>query len=160
MSRESLDAVRTIRSILQNFHNDHGVVDIFRRGYKKHDILLAVYALNRLQKAALLHYQTQHLQDDESNNNTTTLLDSPLVQDLAHYAVYANIVYGWKMDLLALPWGRRRGKNQWHRSSPHVEMVTAQEASQTHRPAYWVVLDMRNVPLSWQSVARGLPTMS
>ena len=126
--------------MLQNFHNEHGVVDIFHRGYKKHDILLAVYALNRLQKASLLYYQTKHLpqhHDDESTSSSMEEVDPTLVQELAHYAVYANIVYGWKMDLLALRWRRK----PWQHHAPNVEIVTTQEASQTHRPAYWIVLD-------------------
>lgn len=148
-SRESVEAVKTIRSILQNFHNEHGVVDIFHRGYKTHDIIFSVYALSRLQSAAMVYEQQQQRRREESSpafDSQNDPADRQLLQDLAHYVVYANAVYGWKMDLalrLRLHVGgdiqallRRTGVQP-------EDVVVAEWESRTHRPAYFVVRDHR-----------------
>ena len=71
---------------------------------------------------------------------------------MAHYAVYANAVYGWKMDLLALRWRRLPFLGGGGGDVPALLRRTRLEAQDvvraewetsrtTHRPAYLVVRD-------------------
>jgi len=146
-SRESIDAAQTIRSIRNGFHNEHGVVDVFGRGYPKRDILCAVYALNRLQNAVLVLRQEQEQEQQQQNSSVVaaTTLDRQLLRDLAYYVVYANAAYGWKMDLLALRWRFHVGGDVQallRRTGLRAQdVVVAEWESQTHRPAYLLVRD-------------------
>jgi len=151
-SRESIEAVKTIRSILQDVHAEHGVVDVFKNGrYKKYDILFAVLALNRLQTAARMYEERQQQrQPQQEEIRPDNPEDCQLLHDLAHYAVYANAVYGWKMDLLALRWRRLHLMGggdvpallRRTRLEPEDVVRAEWETSRTtHRPAYLIVRD-------------------
>jgi hypothetical protein len=111
---ESTAAIKTVRDIITSV-NDHGVVDVFQK-YKIRDVTSSIYALSRLQRAAQ-HWQRQQVMpsDDDDDNSDDEydiddesslsscypiVKDAKLLEDLAHYAVYANTVYGWTMDLV------------------------------------------------------------
>ena len=117
MSKESQNAVKTIRRILRDFP-DHGVVDVFAT-YPTKDVVASILALSRLQRASA---HVQHLNQvterssnfdfvselllsgdykaqEEGQNDLSNEVE--LLSDLAHYAVFANAAYGWKMGILS-----------------------------------------------------------
>lgn len=153
-SRESVEAVKAIKAILSDAHQQHGVVDVFGK-YRTYDILAALMALNRLQNAALVYERTNT--NSRSNNNNIEHGQQPsseilpdceenkaLLKDLAHYAVYANAAYGWKMDF-AIRWRVHMGGNVQAllrlTGVARDDILLAEWESKTHRPAYFVVRD-------------------
>jgi hypothetical protein len=138
MSKESATAIKQIRKILTNVEA-HGVVDPFN---SKH-IWGAVYALSRLQRAAIWH-------DHLHQQSLPEIQDRKLLEDLAHYAVYANVAYGWKMDLAF----RRRlhlgGDLQAllrRTGIPLEDVIAAEWESRTHRPGYFIVRDQTKMKI-------------
>lgn len=140
-TKESADAVRHIRSILMSA-DDHGVVDIFAK-FKQREIWASMYALGRLQHAARFY-------DMKQERKIQPVTDHALLEDLAHYAVFATAAYGWPMDAM-------RPKKHWkdffgkprsdldtliHRTNIEEDDILEVEwESKTHRPAYFLVRD-------------------
>lgn len=136
MSKESSTAIKSIRKILTNVEA-HGVVDSFSR-FPNPEVWASVYALSRLQRAARLHDRRHQKQSFPVVHNRE------LLRNLAHYAVYANVAYGWKMDLAF----RRRlhlgGDIQAllrRTGIPLEDVIAAEWESRTHRPGYFIVRD-------------------
>jgi Lipase (class 3) len=76
-----------------------------------------------------------------------TEVDEHLVNDLVHYAVYAQAAYGWPMDL-ALRWRLHLGGNNQAlirlTGIDRSDVVKAEWSAQApHRPAYFIVRDHR-----------------
>ena len=90
LSVESATAVKTVRKILTQF-GDHGVVDVFKE-YPPRDVVSAILALSRLQKASQYYAEEHQLIAKEFN-------DPELLEKLARYSVFAKAAYGWTMDL-------------------------------------------------------------
>jgi hypothetical protein len=135
MSKESATAIKKIRTILSNVE-EHGVVDSFKK-YPNQDVWASVYALSRLQRAAIFH-------DRLYQQSFPIAQDRKLLEDLAHFAIYANVAYGWKMDLAF----RRRlhlgGDLQAllrRTGLPPEDVIAAEWKSRTHRPGYFIVRD-------------------
>jgi hypothetical protein len=135
MSKESAAAIKKIRMILTNVE-EHGVVDSFKK-YPNQDVWASVYALSRLQRAAIFH-------DRLYQESFPVAQDSKLLEDLAYYVVYANVAYGWKMDLAF----RRRlhlgGDLQAllrRTGTLEEDVIAAEWESRTHRPGYFIVRD-------------------
>jgi Lipase (class 3) len=141
-SRESVEAVKTIQSILSDVHEQHGVVDVFGK-YRPYDILAAVFALSRLQNAALIYERrtagppSPEIVPDNDENKA-------LLRDLAHYALYANAVYGWKMEL-AMHFRLHMGGNVQAllrlTGVKRDDIILTKWESKTHQPAYFLVRD-------------------
>ena len=120
--------MQTIRKIINNFP-EHGVVDVFSE-YPTKDVVMAILALSRLQRAFYTVNTSSNVGrtiggngDEENGNNNTdwkTYLNGffgkmteettnnsdiqteyKLLADLAHYSVFAHAAYGWKMGLLS-----------------------------------------------------------
>jgi hypothetical protein len=134
MSKESAAAIKKILTILANVE-EHGVVDSFKK-YPNQDVWASVYALSRLQRAAIYH-------DRLYEQSFPVFQDRKLLEDLAHYVVYANVAYGWKMDLAF----RRRFsggdlKALLRRTGiPLEDVIAAEWESRIHRPGYFIVRD-------------------
>lgn len=135
MSKESATAIKKIRTILANVE-EHGVVDSFKK-YPNQDVWFSVYALSRLQRAAIFH-------DRLYKQSFPVAQDRKLLEDLAYYVVYANVAYGWKMDLAF----RRRlhlgGDLQAllrRTGTLEEDVIAAEWESRTHRPGYFIVRD-------------------
>jgi hypothetical protein len=151
-SKESVEVVRTIRSILSNVHTEHGVVDVFGK-YRAMDVLSSIVALSRLQRIVVPYErsilmernncdQRRHNNDNHDNHNID---DWSLVQELVHYAKYAHAAYGWTLDL-ALRWKLHFGGNHQaliHLTGIHRDDIVMAEwhAKPPHRPAYYIVRD-------------------
>jgi hypothetical protein len=72
------------------------------------------------------------------------LNDLELLRDLAHYAVFANAAYGWKLDL-ALNGKVSRGDLQTLLKKTGIDpehVVTFESSARTHRPAFFIVRDV------------------
>jgi hypothetical protein len=103
--------------------------------------LIAAYALSRLQNAA--HYYEWQWQQEENINNNIIIDNEPeLIQELAHSAIYANVAYGWKMELAF--WQRLHFQALLRRTGVSKEDVIMVEwESKTHQPAYFYVRDRK-----------------
>lgn len=143
--------------------------------YTTADIVASFIALSRLQSLAWKSQQRQQFtklepwdggdarcspilassQHDFSSGgnqgNTNTDVESDnraLVQELAHYVVYANAAYGWSMDLATRQRVNIGGDTQtllrqmngWITRS---DIVMAKWQSKAHRPAYFIVRDRK-----------------
>lgn len=112
------------------------MVDLNKYGLR--DILVSMYALSRLQHCANLW--------DRQSHDFPQVRDHRLLDNLAHYAVYANAAYGWKMDLAFGGRLHLRGDGDLQtllrRTRVAAKDVLATKwESKTHKPAYFVVRD-------------------
>ena len=147
LSEETSNAVKTIREILRKFP-DHGVVDIFKL-YSTRDLLLSFLALSRLQRMNKFLEEQDVIQTNErdksnSNSDYHSLLDLNLIKDLAHYAVFANAAYGWKMRLL-MSGKLHIGNLKLLTDSTGIEeenIIHTNWRSKTHLPAFFIVRDV------------------
>ena len=138
LSPESAQAVKNVRTIIQSFP-DHGVVDVFKK-YPAKDVVISIMALAKLQRVAA-HYD--ELQDETKSMDNT--ISNDLLHELAHYAVYANAAYGWKLDL-AFKGKFRRNDLQTLLQSTGIQeedVIAAEWSAKTLRPAYFVLKDRR-----------------
>ena len=87
--------MKRIRSIIERLEDDHGVIDVFSR-YTSRDLVAAVAALSRLQRASDYYAKKYMPQSEPPDKLVTPELDPQLISDLAHYSVFANVAYGWK----------------------------------------------------------------
>ena len=85
--------MKKIRAMLANME-DHGVVDVFAK-FSSHEIAKSLYALYRLQRAALRYTATSETKEPDRHPDDLV----HVLEDLSHYVVYATAAYGWKMDL-------------------------------------------------------------
>jgi Lipase (class 3) len=149
LSQESIDAVKIIRSILSDVHTEHGVVDVFGK-YKTYDVLASILALSRLQSVVIA--QEQSLRKDwieiasgDSQSRDLSDANADLLQELAHYSVYAQAAYGWPMDLALrrrLHWGGNCQALVRITGIAQNDIVKAEwKARAPHRPAYFIVRD-------------------
>jgi hypothetical protein len=122
-----------IRRIIEQFE-DHGVIDIFKE-YAAKDVVGAIVALGKLQSAAAY--------SDDQKEHTGADIDPKLLQQLAHYSVYATAAYGWTMEVAfrgRLHMGNLRALLQ-KTGIQADDVVAAFWESKTHRPAYFIVRD-------------------
>jgi hypothetical protein len=141
LNPETVEAMKSIRGILSNFHDEHGVIDVFGK-YKKQDVLVSIFALSRLQRTAIQHEQRLSREADSRLINMQT--EPELLNDLAHYAVYANAAYGWKMDFATRLRIHTGGNLQALLRQTGIDaddVILAEWESKAHRPAYFVVRD-------------------
>lgn len=136
LSPESATAVKMIRTIIKQF-KDHGVVDVFKE-YPAKDVVMAIVALGKLQRASARH--------DEQVKAIRSHIDPILIEELAHYSLFANAAYGWTMEAA---FGRRlhMGNLQTLLKKTGIEaddVVQAAWESKTHRPAYFIVRDRKH----------------
>lgn len=127
MSVESATAVKTVRKILMQF-GDHGMVDVFKE-YPPRDVVSAILALSRLQKASQYYAEEHQLVAKEFN-------DPELLEKLARYAVFAKAAYGWKMDL-AMRGRLHLGDSQALLKETGIneeDVIVARWKARTHRP--------------------------
>jgi hypothetical protein len=136
LSAESTAAIKTIQNILSNAQ-DHGLVDVFGK-YPPAELAASVYALSRLQQAALRFeataLSTQHVPTSDDDDSSFWTLD--VIKELAHYAKFASAAYGWKMDLAfsgRLHWGDEEALVKVTGIS-RDNVVSMQWQSRTHRP--------------------------
>lgn len=97
---------------------------------------MSVYALGRLQHASKW-YQSL-------NQSLPEVEDAELLEDLAHYAVYANAVYGWTMELAfggRLNLGGDLATVLRRTSIPEDDVIATNWESRAHRPVYFLVRD-------------------
>jgi len=97
-----------------------------------------VYALYRLQRAAIRYEATQQMQPDRHPEDLLQVLE-----DLSHYVVYAAAAYGWKMDLAF--------QRRFHLGDEHAllrktgiqkeDIIKLNLKSKAHLPAYFLVRD-------------------
>jgi hypothetical protein len=136
--------MKSIRSILSNFHDEHGVIDVFRK-YRKQDVLISTFALSRLQRTVIQYEQSL---SQEANKASITMQTEPeLLNNLAHYAVYANAAYGWKMDFATRLRIHTGGNLQALLRQTGIgtdDVILAEWESKAHRPAYFVVRDQNH----------------
>ena len=161
LSKESATAVKTIRKIINDFP-DHGVVDIFSL-YSAKELVAAILALSRLQRAAIYATENNILNDDDDEeyissidllsaalgfknndeiNNDEEIYEKSLLADLAHYSIYAHCAYGWKFGLLS---GKLHlGDKAMLKKKIGIEkkhILSESWTSKTHLPAYFIVRD-------------------
>jgi predicted esterase len=135
---ESALAYQLIRELLRNTH-EYGIVDVFSK-YRHRVIWQSMTLLRTVHKAARMYCIHQLSSDPIS--------DKAWVEEIAHYAVYASVAYGWKMDFL-------RGGLRFndldilsHRTGVQEEdVLSARWTSLTHRPAYFLVRDVKRKTL-------------
>lgn len=145
LSQESVAAFKHIREMRLD---NHGVVDIFAK-YRKVDVAMSLLALGRLQERRRRRLWTKGADEGGLHSSYPLVDDAQLIDDLAHYAVFANAAYGWKMELAF-------GRGLWNplqRGDLHTVLRSTQIAeedviackwqSRAHRPAYFVVRDCR-----------------
>ena len=133
LSTESATAVGTVRKIITQF-GDHGVVDVFKT-YPPRDVVSAILALSRLQKATQYYAEEHQLVAKEFN-------DTELLEKLARYAVFAKAAYGWKMDLALrgkLHRGGDFGAMLKQTGIKEEDVVKASWQARTHRPVSMLV---------------------
>jgi len=79
--------------------SDHGIIDVFAT-YPARDVAASILAFSRLQ---------QYKMDNSNVNSSNCQMietqqflkqEQALIDDLAHYAVFAGVAYGWKLHLL------------------------------------------------------------
>lgn len=134
LSAESAKAVKTVHTIITQF-SDHGVIDVFKL-YPPKDVIVSILALAKLQRVvAFVDEQEPGVVWEDRN----------VLKELAHYAVFANAAYGWKMDLA---FGGRINRSDLQTLlsrtgiEPH-DVVHADWESKTHRPAYFIVRERK-----------------
>ena len=140
-SKESVEVVKTIQTILSNVHTEHGVVDVFGK-YRTIDVLTSIVAFSRLQRIVVPYERSLRT---ERNVEQCNDVDLNLVNELAHYAKYAHAAYGWTLDL-ALRWKVHFGGNNQalvRMTGIHRDDIVKAEwnAKAPHRPAYFIVRD-------------------
>jgi len=169
LSAESAGAISSIRTILCNLEEDHGVVDVLSL-YSPREVLLSGLALSRLQSAAIVAEERGCVSgtatrktsgrrigrlfgfgrdrgrvDSQAGTNSTSpaAIDPDLLEMIAHYAKFAVSAYGWKGRLALsgrLHWGDVRALEA--RTGIHrSDIIDANWRSRTHRPAYFIVRD-------------------
>jgi len=151
LSEETSRAVKKVRNIIKNFP-DIGIVDIFNL-YPTKDVVNSILALSRLQNLKRVEDEISERKYDFSNpskeasssdinKNNVSMNEPELLCDLAHYAVFANAAYGWKMGLFSR---RPRIGNLAALTSKtgigRRDVIAAKWGSKTHRPAYFLVRD-------------------
>mmetsp|Transcript_23876 Transcript_23876/g.36106 ORF Transcript_23876/g.36106 Transcript_23876/m.36106 type:complete len:402 (+) Transcript_23876:553-1758(+) len=136
LSSESVGAIKAIRKMITQL-KEHGVVDIFR-DYSTKDIVSSFLALFKLQQAAA-YYGEQKRTEGHSVNKK-------LLQRLAYYSVFANAAYGWKMEAASNGKLDRGNLRTLVRKTgiKEEDVVAAKWASKTHRPAYFIVRDLKH----------------
>lgn len=151
LSEESATAVKTIRTILSSME-DHGIVDVFA-DYSPKDIAASLYALYRVQRAAI-HYQSLQEFDQDAKTKEGELKQQHAVhgppedlldvlEDLSHYVVYATAAYGWKMDL-AFKGKLHLGNEQALMRKTGVakdDIIHLSLKSKAHLPVFFLVRD-------------------
>lgn len=101
--------------------------------YPPADVAASIFALSRLQQAALFYDETRQRKTQQPANEVLSL---ELLEDLAHYAKFASAAYGWRMDL-AFSGRLHFGDSQALLSKTGVsrnDVVSMQWQSRTHRP--------------------------
>ena len=101
----------------------YGIVELFKT-FRLNDIRWSIVAISRL----------QHITEDEEDSiskNGNILIDREVLDELAHYATFANAAYGWKGAILdcRLP---------FFGSKQVDDIVAAKYTSHAYRPvSYW-----------------------
>ena len=87
--------MKNVWALLSNV-SDHGIVDVFAT-YPARDIAASILAFSRLQHVSQIHRDEPKLNPtDEHVMETQRFLrhERALLDDLAHYAVFAGVAYG------------------------------------------------------------------
>lgn len=136
LSRETANALKTIRNIIEKFP-EYGVVDLFGM-YSPKDVIWSIVALSRLQHVL----ETSEPRNKES---TVQITDKQLLDELAYYCAFANAAYGWKGFAFC---GRLHLGGDYRvlaRSTgiDRRDIITANWSSKANRPAYYIARDVK-----------------
>ncbi len=99
LSPETARRIKTIKIILASFP-DYGVVDLFGL-YSPKEVVLSIVALSRLQHVLETRNNMSDDDDDDDDKDSLekkkneTAIDKNILEELAHYCVFANVAYGW-----------------------------------------------------------------
>eukprot|EP00542_Grammatophora_oceanica_P002584 CAMPEP_0194070340 /NCGR_PEP_ID=MMETSP0009_2-20130614/88130_1 /TAXON_ID=210454 /ORGANISM="Grammatophora oceanica, Strain CCMP 410" /LENGTH=615 /DNA_ID=CAMNT_0038723605 /DNA_START=271 /DNA_END=2118 /DNA_ORIENTATION=+ len=165
LSPESARAVKSVRSVITQLSSHHGVENVFRK-YPPKDLVYAILALGKLQRAAeqyrkiedLDYYYPQKVDSTSKRKRSTRIKksssfkefkDMELLKEIAYFAVYANAAYGWTLDL-ALSGRVNLGDLETllkRTGLKEEEVIAAEWESKTHRPAFFLVRDVRKKKL-------------
>mmetsp|Transcript_34124 Transcript_34124/g.78772 ORF Transcript_34124/g.78772 Transcript_34124/m.78772 type:complete len:527 (-) Transcript_34124:70-1650(-) len=155
VSEETASAFSNIAQIIREF-SDHGVVNL--KMYPKRDVLSSIIALSRLQSICKNSSDTStdydsHLSEStkirQQHNlsyfasSTKAKPDDRLLDEMVHYAAYANAAYGWKGGL-ALSGKFHLGDLQTLIDKTGIrrdDVIEYDWTAATHRPAYYIVRD-------------------
>lgn len=138
MSKERAQAIKKIGGILSKAYDD-GMADMFTK-YRPSDLWTSIYAFSRLQQACT-RYDAKFNETTLFGNEDT--VDVELLDNLAHYAVYANAAYGTVMDLAFGGEFHLRGNLQnllLRTKIPKGDFIAANWKPSNH-PAYFIVRD-------------------
>jgi len=135
LSEGTRKALKTIYKIIGSFE-EYGVVNLLKL-YSPKEVILSVIALSRLQR--ILSREN----DNYLYSNTT--IDRSVLEELAHYSIFANAAYGWRGqfaffgrlhfgDINALV--KRTGIDR-------SDVIAANWHSKVNRPAYFIVRDVK-----------------
>ncbi|KAL7471940.1 hypothetical protein ACHAXS_012247 [Conticribra weissflogii] len=135
LSEGTRKALKTIYKIIGSFE-EYGVVNLLGL-YSPKDVILSVVALSRLQRILA--------REIENDTNSNTAIDKYMLEELAHYSIFANAAYGWRGqfaffgrlhfgDINALV--KRTGIDK-------SDVITANWHSKVNRPAYFIVRDVK-----------------
>ncbi len=86
LSEGTRKALKTIYKIIGSFE-EYGVVNLLGL-YSPKDVIWSVMALSRLQRVLAREI------DNDTNSNTA--IDKNMLEELAHYSIFANAAYGWR----------------------------------------------------------------
>jgi hypothetical protein len=150
LSKETARRIKTIKRILVSFP-DYGVVDLFGL-YSPKEVVLSIVALSRLQHVLETRNNMSDNDDDDKDTlekkKNETAIDNDILDELAHYCVFANVAYGWIPGVAFC--GRFHFGNERaliRRTNIHQrDILMTHWHSRRNRPAFFLVRDRtRNV---------------
>ncbi|KAL7452052.1 hypothetical protein ACHAWC_003790 [Mediolabrus comicus] len=150
LSKETARRIKTIKRILASFP-DYGVVDLFGL-YSPKEVVLSIVALSRLQHVLETRNNMSDNDDDDKDTlekkKNETAIDNDILDELAHYCVFANVAYGWIPGVAFC--GRFHFGNERaliRRTNIHQrDILMTHWHSRGNRPAFFLVRDRtRNV---------------
>ena len=142
------------------------MIDVFSK-YPTLDVIISLQALSRLQQSSIEHAKNQvkkkgfdaipirtATNDDTSNvkpeKGRKSFPGKDVISDLAHYSVFASVAYGWKGSLAIMGkfhWGNLKALLK-RTNIRENDIIEAKWNAATHRPAYFLVRDIRRKNVS------------
>ena len=151
VSEESISAFQTIGQILFKFDSEFNIINVFAK-YPTKDVILSIIALSRLQHASVYADKQNNKFDvapcmpqDLQAHYDFRDKNSDLINDLAHYSIFATAAYGWK-SRLALSGKLHFGDDNLLIERTGVmkcDIVATNWKSKIYSPSYFIVLDRK-----------------
>ncbi|KAL7491609.1 hypothetical protein ACHAWT_000911 [Skeletonema menzelii] len=137
LSPETARAIKTVQKILAEFP-DYGVVDLFGL-YSPKEVVLSILALSRLQHVIA----TRKNEDNEDEEKNETVIDKRVIEELAHYSIFANVAYGWKGAAFCgrIPFGNNNRALMRRTGIEQHDILMTNWHSKANRPAFFLVRD-------------------